>query len=133
MMDILASIPFFQTLEQEERNKVLEHIKIDFFPTGHTIFKEDDEAEAFYIIRSGAVRIFQTKQDFEKTIIVLGPGEFFGEMALISNDARNASAQMLEEGEVFILEKQDLYSLLETHPDIAKKISEVFVQRSKEQ
>lgn len=132
VLQLLKSIPFFESLTEDDHLSIIENIRLNYFPEGHTIFKEGDPGDMMFIIRSGKVKIFQEKDDHERTITVLSENEVFGEMALISDKPRNASVKTLEECEVFSVHGKDLYELLQKKPEIAEKISDTFVRRSKE-
>jgi len=133
ILNILRQISFFQSLSESDQLSLIDNVKIEFFPENHVIFKEGDEADGMYIIRSGEVRIYRSREnDTEHTIAVLKENDFFGEMALISHEQRSASVRTLTETEVFIIQEKDLRELLEKKPEISQKISEGFVRRSKE-
>ena len=132
VLNLLKSIPFFSSLSENDHLTIIENIRLNYFPEGHTIFQEGDEGDAMYTIRSGKVRIYKAEEKSEKTLNVLEANDFFGEMALISNKPRNATAQALEDCEVFVIYAKDLYELIKEKPEIANKISNTFVKRSKD-
>ncbi|MBT4936559.1 cyclic nucleotide-binding domain-containing protein, partial [Candidatus Peregrinibacteria bacterium] len=101
VLQLLKSIPFFDSLSEDDHLDIIENIRLNYFPEGHIIFKEGDPGDIMYIIRSGKVKIFQSQGDHERTITVLSANEFFGEMSLISDKPRNAGVKALEECEVF--------------------------------
>ena len=87
------------------------------------IFKEGDQADAFYIIDSGRVRIFVRHENrMEREISLLGPGEHFGEVALLAAEPRTASAESLAETRLMVLSKERFDRLLRDYPDISRKI-----------
>jgi CRP-like cAMP-binding protein len=55
------------------------------FPPGTVIFKEGDVGNEMYVIQSGKINITKSSRDQEKLLVTLGPGAFFGEMAIINN------------------------------------------------
>ncbi|CAG0961310.1 partial Cyclic AMP receptor protein, partial [Anaerolineae bacterium] len=59
---------------------------------GEVLFREGDAGDRMYVIQSGAVRISKTVKGEEKTLAILGPGEFFGEMAILNAKPRTATA-----------------------------------------
>jgi CRP-like cAMP-binding protein len=75
------------------------------FADGDIIFSQSDVAADMYVITSGKVHIFRTKDGYELTLAVLGPGEFFGEMGLFSPGPRSASARALGELEVEAIDR----------------------------
>ncbi len=62
------------------------------FPKGTVLFREGEPGKEMFVLQAGRVVITKTVRDEQKMLAVLGPGEFFGEMALISNKPRNATA-----------------------------------------
>lgn len=89
---------------------------------GEFIFCEYEKGDYVYIIISGKVRIFKTAAGKEFVLAVLGPGSVFGEMAIISGDVRNASAEAIEETELFRLKQDDFQRLYQTHPELIMKL-----------
>jgi len=63
------------------------------FPAGHVLFEQGEAGSRMFIVRKGLVRIFRVVDGDEFTLATLGPGEFFGEMALLEDLPRNASAR----------------------------------------
>ena len=68
------------------------------FPKATVLFREGETGKEMFVLQAGKVIITKTVRDIEKMLAVLGPGEFFGEMALISNKPRNATATVAEDG-----------------------------------
>lgn len=126
VLTILKTVPLFQTLTEEEHESIIAHITMQYFPAGHTLFEKGSLGDAMYIIKSGHVRISSTQGE----LATLKEGDFFGEMALISNEPRNATAQTLSETEIFVLNKEDFISLMEKSPQIAEKVQEAYAMRT---
>ena len=133
IINILKQIPLLKELNEKDHKEIIKRITLEYYPKNYTIFNEGDEGDAFYIIKKGVVRIFHKKETLEEDIEVsiLGDNDFFGEMALISEQPRNASAQTLEETEVFKLKKEDFINLVSNNPDMASRISSEFLKRFK--
>ena len=101
------------------------HIDALSFKAGSIIFREGDEARELFVIKSGEVRI----QIGNRTITELGPDSIFGEMALIDNEPRSATAIALTDVEmVAVSEKQFLFLVGQT-PYFALKVMRVLAQR----
>ena len=95
------------------------------FKAGSTIFREGDEANELFVIKSGKVRI----QIGNRTLTELEPDSIFGEMALIDNEPRSATAIAVTDVEfVPVGEKQFLFLVSQT-PYFALKVMRVLVQR----
>ena len=95
------------------------------FKAGNTIFREGDEANELFVIKSGKVRI----QIGNRTLTELEPDSIFGEMALIDNEPRSATAIAVTDVELVpVGEKQFLFLVSQT-PYFALKVMRVLVQR----
>ena len=86
-----------------------------------------------FIIKHGMVKISRRDpvSGEEKEIAVLSDNDFFGEMALVLNEPRNATATAIGECEVFQLKKSDFDALMQNSPTMANKISTEFIVREK--
>ncbi len=81
---------------------------------GHRVITEGDQGDTFYVIQKGAAQVLRTLESQEqKVLATLSPGEYFGEEALIGNTVRNASVEMITDGIVMQLGKEDFKTLLE--------------------
>lgn len=104
---------------------------------GTTIFIENMPGEALFLIRKGIVRISKMfAEGDEKTLVVLGPEDIFGEMAIIDGLPRSATARVAEDAELISLKKKDFETLSKKSPDLALKmvmnIVKVFSKRIRE-
>ncbi len=101
------------------------NIESRYFKAGSTVFREGDEAHELFVIKSGKVRI----QIGNRTLTELGPDTIFGEMALIDNEPRSATAIAVTDVELVpVGEKQFLFLVSQT-PYVALKVMRVLVQR----
>ena len=86
---------------------------------GTIIFRQGDPGDRFYVIRSGNVRVFRKDAGgLETDLSVLGPGESFGEMALLTGEARSANVEAIEETRLMVLSKEQFERILKDFPDI---------------
>jgi CRP-like cAMP-binding protein len=106
-----------------------------YYPKDYVIFNEGDQGDALYIIKKGDVKIYKnpkTEEEYVKKIADISEGGFFGEMSLISDEPRNASARTISESEIFILSKEDFKKLLDLNTSLAEQISATMVSRLNE-
>mgnify|MGYP005654361093 FL=1 len=101
---------------------------MQYFPADYTLFNEGDMGDKLYIIKTGMVKIFHPSEP-GKEVAMLGPNEFFGEMALFEDNPRSATAVTTAESEVFLLEKANFYELVLKNESIASKLSAEFLSR----
>ena len=93
------------------------------------IFSEGQPGKEMYVVESGSIRIFLTTQSRELTLTVLKRGDFFGEMALLEDLPRSASAAAIERTRLIAIGKTDFKFLIQEHPDIAMKVLGRFSSR----
>ncbi len=125
ILSILKTIPFFQTLTEEEHLSIIQHIQMQYYPAHYKLLEKGVSGNAMYIIKSGMVRIFNEGGE----VASLGEGDFFGETALIENQPRNASAETLSDCEIFVLNREDFVTLMQKSPTISKKVEEAYLAR----
>jgi|SRR5471030_2251311 CRP-like cAMP-binding protein len=80
-------------------------------PAGTVLFREGDRGQIMYVIRTGKVGIWRRISETDVTLATLGPGEFFGEMALLEGLRRSAGATVVEEAQL-IEPRQDAFEIL---------------------
>ncbi len=86
------------------------------------VFREGDPADAFYIVGSGQVRVFVRHANrIERELSVRGPGEHFGEAALLAGAERNANVESIGETRLMVLPKERFDRLLQDYPDLSRK------------
>src|SRR5215469_2780107 len=95
------------------------------FKAGNTIFREGDEANELFVIKSGQVRI----QLGNRTLTELGPDSIFGEMALIDNEPRSATAVAITDVEIVPIGERQFLFLVSQTPYFALKVMRVLAQR----
>lgn len=84
------------------------------------VFRQGDPGDCFYIITSGKVRVFRKDKDgLETQLSVLGAGESFGEMALLTGEARSANVETLEETGFMVLSKEQFERILKDYPKLS--------------
>jgi len=132
VLPVLKKIPLFAELDEDLHNQIIQHIVLMYYPEDYSLFKEGEGGDALYIVKKGTVQIFNEPSeegDLPKRVAEITEGGFFGEMALVSDVPRNASAKTLEESEIFILSKGDFKKLLDTNTALAEQISSTVVSR----
>lgn len=129
-VELLKSVTLFADLEQGELERFSQVAVPRSFPAGTRVFHEGDSSDACYIVRAGSFRVTREHSDGRAiTLATLGPGEIFGELAMLDGDKRSASAEALTDGELLALPAGDVLSLLARHPEIALKLVAGLVRR----
>ena len=99
------------------------------FTAGQIVFYEYEPGDTFYLIQSGRVKIVKIFGNIEKTIDILKPGEFFGEMALLENAPRSASIIALEDCKLLEFNRDNFEMLMTGNPQMALKLLGLFAKR----
>ncbi len=117
---LLASIPFFQTLDEAERTAVAALMQDARVAAGVTLFRQGDPGGTLYVIRRGRIELWVTDDDREKVVVdVLEAGDFFGELSLLDGAERSTHATALDETELIGLAREPLLDLLRRRSDLA--------------
>jgi CRP-like cAMP-binding protein len=99
------------------------------FQSGEMIFSEFEPGDTFYLIQSGRVELVKIIGDIEKTLDILQPSEMFGEMAILENSPRSATAIALDTVKVLEFNAQNFEILMLGNPQIALKLLRNFTNR----
>jgi CRP-like cAMP-binding protein len=130
---LLQRVPFLAALSPADRQALSSSLRRRRFRRGQTIFARDDPGESLFIIEEGSVRIhLPSPEGADLTLAVLGPGDFFGDMALLDGGPRSASATALEETETLILDRGDFTAVLESRPQSAMAVLVAVARRLRE-
>lgn len=104
-----------------------------YFQKGDIIFKEGSPSDSIYIVEHGEVEISQLKHNEEKHIVgVLKTNDILGEMGLIDDLPRSATATAISDCEILIIDKKQFNEIIEQHPEILKPLTTLLVQRMRE-
>ncbi|HXG50356.1 MAG TPA: SLC13 family permease [candidate division Zixibacteria bacterium] len=113
----IRSIPIFSGLSREDIAKILGKMDEVSLGPGVTVFAQGDEGDAFYLIQSGAVQVVIAGPSGRSEIIaVLGPQDWFGEMALLSGEPRSATIVTIKDTALWKLSRDAWNELIEKHP-----------------
>lgn len=129
-IDAVRHVPLFQGLEASVVEAIASALVPHHAPAGDRLFAEGDPGDAMYFIDSGGVMIHSGEGDERVVLAELGPGQFFGEMALALGTARTASATALRECELLELPGPAFRELANRYPALRSAISRVSEHRS---
>jgi CRP-like cAMP-binding protein len=114
--------PLLRLAANSEQEKLFKLVTEQYYPSGTVLFKEGDRGDAMYIICSGLAASIAGDFSTPTILSYLGPGEIFGEMALLEDQLRTASIIALEDLRVWQIKRQDFDQLLLKHPALVKMI-----------
>ncbi len=101
-------------------------------PKGTVLCREGEPGKEMYVLQSGKVAISKKVRDVEKVLAVLGPGEFFGEMAIISNKPRNASAIVEEDARLLVIDPKTFEAMIRGNSEISVRMIKKLAERLSE-
>jgi CRP-like cAMP-binding protein len=102
------------------------------YPAGYVLFEEGDTGEEMYIIQEGKVRIIKRVDQGEKLLAIIPAGEFFGEMAILLNEPRSATAIVEEDAKLLVIDATTFETMVKSNGEIAYRIIKKLAQRLKE-
>jgi len=125
---ILRGVNFLAQFSISELEKLISRLKKVSFKKGEVVIREGETGDSFYFISKGKVSVWIKKGMGRSLLKYLGPGEYFGEMALLIGGRRNATVVVEEDADFFMLSKEDFRSMLLENPrlmDMIIRTSEV--------
>jgi CRP-like cAMP-binding protein len=127
---VLKKVPFFQTLGKESMDFIVDRLKFHSFENGVDVVKIGDPGDTMFIVVAGEVDVLIKGADGgESKVAVIGPGNYFGEMALMTGEPRSATIRTNRECEMFSLHKDDFDIILEKYPSISLSLGKIMSQR----
>ena len=130
---LLARVPLFDQLSPGELDRVASVAVPRSFPKGVRVLREGDATDACYVIRSGDVRVTREHPDGRAiALATLGPGDIFGELAMLDGGTRSASVETLSESELLALPATDMRRVVAEHGEIAAKVIVALTRRLRE-
>jgi CRP-like cAMP-binding protein len=114
--------------EPTERERLLSRFG-KRFSTGQVIFKEGDPGEEAYLLQEGRVRLIKRVRAIERSLMVLRPGDLFGESAFLPGASRSSTAIALSDGTALGLDSKTFQQLLESNVSVASRMVQQLVRR----
>lgn len=123
---MVASVPLFASLDASSIAEIMRFLRAQEAPAGTMIVRRGEPAHSMYFIAAGEVEI-----ELPTTTVILGSGQFFGEMAVLRRSRRTASVRALRATKLLVLDSFDLHNLIQRSPEIGRHIEEVAQTRAK--
>lgn len=115
--EFLAEIPLFSLLDEAERTLLAERVDVTPLKAGQTLFRYGDPGDTMYVVKSGQVELsVKTKTGDKLVFEVSSAGDFFGEISLLDEGPRTATAVVLQDGEALAIDRGDLDELFRLKP-----------------
>jgi CRP/FNR family transcriptional regulator len=120
---LLGRVPVFKALRPEDLVRVADVAVPRSFRGGEVVFRENDDSDTCYVVRSGHARAVREHADGRQiTLATFGPGDIFGELAMFDDERRSATVEAVDALDVLGIPGVDMRALLTRHPEIAVKL-----------
>lgn len=117
---LLKNSTIFSEVAVEDLQVVAQALDTEFYVKGDRIFDINEQGDRMYMIHTGKIGIStHTNPEVREFVATLGPGEFFGEMNLLDDLPRSATAHVLEDTELFSIERGKLRNLVINYPELS--------------
>ena len=116
--ELLLKMPLFARLNERELLRVMQVAEVIGYEAGEVVVREGDRGDELFIVLSGLVRIHKD----EMVLLEIGPGDHFGEMALIRAAPRSATATAVEPSELIAIRRSDFFDILRKEHELAVKL-----------
>ena len=127
--EFLKKVSWFEDLDQRSLDAISNAAVEQSYSPGQEIVRQGDVGVGAFIVRSGKVDILQEKEGKTTTIATLGPGEVIGEMALLDEFPRSATARAVEPTTLLGIQRWHFKGILESHPQLALALLPILSRR----
>lgn len=128
-IDFLKRVAMFEDLDQRSLEAIANAAVEQRYEPGQEIVRQGDTGVGAFIIRSGKVEIVQHRDGTDETLGTMGPGDVFGEMALLDEFPRSATVRAVEPTTALGIQRWHFRGILESHPQIALALLPMLTRR----
>jgi CRP-like cAMP-binding protein len=123
LTEVLRKASLFEGLDEAHLLEVISRARRKRLEGNQTLFLEGDKAQGLYVVIQGRVKVFKmSPKGREQTLMIMGPGEPVGEVAVLSGEAYPASAETLEPSETLYIPRQAFLDLVTREPEVAMRL-----------
>ena len=134
ILQVLRRIEIFMPLNPSELEQVATQVRVERFSSGETVLSQGEPGDSFFVIKEGEVEVNLGDPEGDHRVLThLGRGNIFGEMSLLTGEARSANIVALTDCEFLVLDKKGFQDILTANPTIARSLSEILAKRKLEQ
>ncbi len=129
--DLLKRVSLFSVLDEGEMRDLAERMTPQLFSAGDVIVEQGEPGASMYIVAEGLLYVYIAQADSDELLKVADfiPGQFMGEMTLLTGEARSATVKAETDSLLYEIVKEDMEALLKTRPEIAESLSQIMAQR----
>jgi uncharacterized membrane protein len=122
-LEAIRSVPLFASLDDETASALRALLEVEQRSAGSSLFQTGDAGDSMYLIEGGRVRIHIRDADGDDvTLAELARGDFFGEMALLDGKPRSASAMVVEDARLAVLQRDDFLAFVRRNPEVSLRM-----------
>lgn len=123
LLDFLGNSPLFSALSRRELRNLAKILHHRTYQEGEFVFLKGHPAAAMFIIKTGQIEVIDYGKDHREIVIAtLNPGDFFGELALLDDSPRSASAKAASPSEICAIARTDLDHILTSSPQAGMRV-----------
>ncbi len=126
ILTLLEKVDIMTPLSPGERRNLVEAAQVKAYAAGECPVRQGDAGDSFYIIKKGSVDVIVGAG---MVVASLGPGNFFGEMSLLTGAVRTASIRVKDDAEFIVIDRENFRSVLVKNPSIAESMSHILAER----
>lgn len=127
---MLEEVPIFSELPPADLEAISSHARVKTFPKNTIVITEGDESDSLYVILNGKVKVYMSEEEGREVILnIQGPGEYFGELAMLDAGRRSASVMTLVQSQFSIISREEFQACLSSTPVIAFRLMRAMAKR----
>lgn len=133
ILELLAGVPVFSTLHEDDLRRIAELAVPRTFDPGQVVFREGDASDTCYVVHSGQARAIREHPDGRTiTLASFGRGDIFGELAMFEDERRSATVEAVQPTTVVAVLGPDMRRLMGEHPEISSRLVVALGRRLRE-
>jgi CRP-like cAMP-binding protein len=127
---VLSRVPLFADLDQQDLHRLIDELRPRRYRRGETVFVTGDPGTSLCVVSTGRIKLALSSTEGREVILdMLGPGEVFGELALLDGEPRSADAVAVEASELLLLARDAFLRFLRDRPEVAINLLGVLSRR----
>jgi CRP-like cAMP-binding protein len=128
----LDRVDLFAPLDAACRERLASELREQHFGAGEDIIRQDAPGDSLFIIAHGTVDVRVGVDGIHRRLASLGPGQFFGEMSLMTGERRSATCTAVTDTVCYVVDQTAFRGVLDTRPSVAEDISDILAKRETE-
>jgi CRP/FNR family cyclic AMP-dependent transcriptional regulator len=127
---MLENVPLFANLAAADLESLTARAVTKTYPKNAILMSEGDETDCMYVLQQGKVKVYVSDEEGKELMLnIHGPGDYFGEIALLDDSPRSASVMTLEPCKLLVITKRDFEEYIMNNPQVAMRLLRDLTQR----